>query len=195
MAGIEINQSQSRLQRGFARKQKKLSLRIDMTPMVDLGFLLITFFIFTSSMNEPKAMDLLMPESDGPETPVAKSGAFTVLIDKDAGIYYYEGLPDDNNTTIKKSSLSGIRKELIRKKQEVISNYKPDRACEEKAVANQTAVDDCRQKNLTVLIKPTKDASYQAIVAMLDEMTINKIARYALAEPGARDLELLQLAR
>ncbi|ULT45354.1 biopolymer transporter ExbD [Niabella defluvii] len=104
MAGIEINQSQSRLQRGFARKQKKLSLRIDMTPMVDLGFLLITFFIFTSSMNEPKAMDLLMPESDGPDTPVAKSGAFTVLIDKDAGIYYYEGLPDDNNTTIKKFS-------------------------------------------------------------------------------------------
>ncbi|MCH5683058.1 hypothetical protein LWM68_01415 [Niabella sp. W65] len=45
------------------------------------------------------------------------------------------------------------------------------------------------------MIKPTKDASYQAIVAMLDEMTINKIARYALAEPGARDLELLQLAR
>lgn len=195
MANIDTNQSQSRVQRSFSGKQKRLSVRIDMTPMVDLGFLLITFFIFTSSMNEPKAMDLFMPESDGPETLVAKSGAFTILIDKDAGIYYYEGLPDEAGIKIKKSSLSEIRKELIRKKREVISNYKPDKACEEKAVANQTAVDDCRQKDLTVLIKPTEDASYQAIVAMLDEMTINKIARYVLTEPDARDLELLQSAR
>ncbi|MGE9310681.1 ExbD/TolR family protein [Niabella sp. CJ426] len=191
MANIETNQSQSRVQRGFARKQKRLSLRIDMTPMVDLGFLLITFFIFTSSMNEPKAMDLFMPE-DGPETTTAESGAFTILLDKDAGIYYYEGQPDNSNVEIKKSSLSGIRKELIRKKQEVIKNYKPDKACEEKAVANQTPIDDCRQKALTVMIKPTKDASYSAIVAMLDEMTINKIARYVLTEPDVRDLTLLQ---
>ncbi len=191
MAGIETNQSQSRVQRGFARKQKKASLRIDMTPMVDLGFLLITFFIFTSSMNESKAMDLYMPE-DGPEAPIAESGAFTILIDKDAGVFYYEGQPGSSNVEIKKSSLSDIRKELIRKKQEVIKNYKPDKACEEKAVANQTTLDNCRQKDLMILIKPTADASYQAIVAMLDEMTINKIARYVLIEPNAKDLDLLQ---
>ncbi|MCH5716859.1 ExbD/TolR family protein [Niabella hibiscisoli] len=191
MDNIETNQSQSRVQRGFARKQKRASLRIDMTPMVDLGFLLITFFIFTSSMNDPKTMDLYMPE-DGPETPIAESGAFTILLDKDAGIYYYEGQPANNDVKIKKSSLSDIRKELIRKKQEVIKNYKPDKACEEKAVANQTTLDNCRQKDLTVLIKPTTDASYQAIVAMLDEMTINKIARYVLTEPDAKDLALLQ---
>lgn len=192
MANIDTNQSQSRSQRGFARRQKRLSLRIDMTPMVDLGFLLITFFIFTSSMNEPKAMDLFMPKSEGPETLIPGSGAFTVLIDKNAGIYYYEGLPDEPGIKINKSSLSEIRKELIRKKQEVIKNYKPDKACEEKAVANQTTIDDCRQKDLTVLIKPTQDASYKAIVSMLDEMTINKIARYVLTEPDARDLTLLQ---
>lgn len=194
MASIDTNQSQSRSQRGFAGKQKKISVRIDMTPMVDLGFLLITFFIFTSSMNEPKAMNLFMPK-DGPETSVAESGAFTVLIDKDAGIYYYEGLPDEPGIKIKKSSLSEIRKELIRKKQEVIKNYKPDKACEEQAVANQTTIDDCRQKALNVLIKPTNDANYHAIVAMLDEMTINKIARYVLAEPDSRDLLLLQSAK
>ncbi len=192
MANIDTNQSQSRVQRGGAGKQKRLSVRIDMTPMVDLGFLLITFFIFTSSMNEPKAMDLFMPESKGPEMLIPRSGAFTILIDKDAGIYYYEGLPDEPGIKMKKSSLSEIRKELIRKKQEVINNYKPDKACEEKAVANPTTIDDCRQKALTVLIKPTKDASYKAIVAMLDEMTINKIARYVLTEPDARDLTLLQ---
>ena len=192
MANIDTNQSQSRVQRGFGRKQKRASLRIDMTPMVDLGFLLITFFIFTSSMNEPKAMDLFMPESDGPDTLIPQSGAFTILIDKDAAIYYYEGLPAEGNVAIRKSSLSAIRTELIRKKQEVIRNYKPDKACETKAVANQTAIDDCRQKNLTVLIKPTTDASYKAIVAILDEMTINKIARYVLAEPEAKDLSLLQ---
>lgn len=143
-------------------------------------------------MNEPKAMDLFMPKSEGPETLIPGSGAFTVLIDKDAGIYYYEGLPDEAGIKIKKSALSEIRKELIRKKQEVIKNYKPDKACETKAVANQTTIDDCRQKALTVLIKPTKDASYKAIVAMLDEMTINKIARYVLTEPDAKDLALLQ---
>lgn len=191
MANIATNDSTSLVQRGFARKQKKLSLRIDMTPMVDLGFLLITFFIFTSSMNEPKAMNLLMPK-DSPETPAAESGAFTILIDKGAGIYYYEGQSRNNQTGVVKSSLAGIRKELIRKKQEVIKNYKPDKACEEKAVANQTAIDDCRQKNLTIWIKPTNDASYSAIVAMLDEMTINKIARYVLTEPDSMDLELLQ---
>ncbi|WP_162817929.1 biopolymer transporter ExbD [Niabella yanshanensis] len=195
MANIDTNQSQSRVQRGFTGKQKRLSVRIDMTPMVDLGFLLITFFIFTSSMNEPKAMDLFMPKSEGLETLVAKSGAFTILIDKDAGIYYYEGLPDEAGINIKKSSLSEIRRELIRKKQEVIKNYKPDKACEEKAVANPATIDDCRQKGLTILIKPTQDASYKAIVAMLDEMTINKIARYVLTEPDARDLALLQATK
>lgn len=195
MANIETNQSQNRLQRGFAQKQKRLSLRIDMTPMVDLGFLLITFFIFTSSMNEPKAMDLFMPEDEGPETLISQSGAFTILIDKNDAIYYYEGLPDDGTVSIKKSSLSEIRKELIRKKQEVIRNYKPDKACEEKAVANPTSADDCRQKNLTILIKPTADASYQAIVSIMDEMTINKIARHVLTEPDDKDLALLDSAR
>lgn len=194
MANIETNQSQSRIQRGFAGKQKRLPLKIDMTPMVDLGFLLITFFIFTSSMHEPKAMDLFMPE-EGPEAPAAASGAFTILLDKDAGVYYYEGQPGNSNVKIKKSALSDIRKELIRKKQEVIKNYRPDKACEEKAVANRTTIDDCRQKDLTILIKPTHEASYNTIVAMLDEMTINKIARYVVTEPDARDLALIRSAR
>lgn len=195
MANIATNQSVTRPQRGFAGKLKRGSLRIDMTPMVDLGFLLITFFIFTSSMGEPKAMDLFMPENEGPPTLLAESGAFTILIDQSNRVCYYEGLPDQENLQIKKSSLKDIRNELIRKKLQVVKSYKPDRTCEEKAAANHTTIDDCRQQKLAVLIKPATDADYQTVVALLDEMTINKIARYVLTKPDERELALLQLAR
>src|SRR5688572_32950176 len=76
------------------KKAKKLSTRVDMTPMVDLGFLLITFFIFTATMNEPTTMDLNMPKDTDKEDEVTKakqSGALTVMLGKNDQVYYYEG--------------------------------------------------------------------------------------------------------
>ena len=72
------------------KKAKKLSTRVDMTPMVDLGFLLITFFIFTATMNEPTAMDLNMPKDTDKEeeqTKTKQSGALTVMLAKDNKVY------------------------------------------------------------------------------------------------------------
>lgn len=195
MANVDTNQAVTGQRRGFAGKRKQNSLRMDMTPMVDLGFLLITFFIFTSTLSEPNSMHLFMPKDDGAPTLIPQSGAFNIIVSKDGMLFYYEGLRDADNKNVKKASLKEIRKEIIRKKQDVIARYKPDKACETKAVAIGADVDDCRQKDLVILIKPTTDADYKTIVAVLDEMAINKIARYTLAEPDTAELSVADMVK
>src|SRR5688500_2538487 len=76
------------------KKAKKLNTNVDMTPMVDLGFLLITFFIFTATMSTPSTMRLTMPKDDNkPEdlTEVKESAALTIMMGKNNNIFYYEG--------------------------------------------------------------------------------------------------------
>ncbi|MCH5596517.1 ExbD/TolR family protein [Niabella ginsengisoli] len=122
MASIDINPTATRPQRGFSTRRKTAALRIDMTPMVDLGFLLITFFIFTATMNEPKAMDLFMPKDDGSPTPTSESGALSIIADKGGSIFYYEGKPSADGGNFKKSSLADIRKKIIDKKRKLLPN-------------------------------------------------------------------------
>src|SRR5690606_28792721 len=79
------------------KKSKKLSTRVDLTPMVDLGFLLITFFMFTTTMSKPKAMSINMPDpdktiKDEERNKVKESTAMTILLSKDHRVYYYEGI-------------------------------------------------------------------------------------------------------
>ena len=84
------------------KKAKKMSTKVDMTPMVDLGFLLITFFIFTTTMAQPTAMNLFMPKDvDKPEdqNKVKESGAFTILLGKQDIVYFYEGLDPATEAT------------------------------------------------------------------------------------------------
>src|SRR6185295_13160446 len=94
MASIDSGGGDSGHKKGpGVKKAKKLSTRVDMTPMVDLGFLLITFFIFTATMKSPTTMDLNMPkETDKKdETKIKQSGALTILLGKNDQVYYYEG--------------------------------------------------------------------------------------------------------
>src|SRR5258705_5497897 len=72
------------------RRMKKHSLRTDMTPMVDLGFLLITFFVFTAELSKPSVVKLNMP-IDGPPVLLANSNALTFLLDGNNVVYYYHG--------------------------------------------------------------------------------------------------------
>src|SRR5436189_45117 len=115
------------------KKAKKLSTRVDMTPMVDLGFLLITFFVFTATMSTPTALDLNVPKDikdPKDQTEVKESGVLTIMLGKDNHVFYYEGklLPDGSNFLT--SNFKDIRKEILKKKKDVIDRYVPDPACE-----------------------------------------------------------------
>jgi len=153
------------------KKSKKLSTRVDLTPMVDLGFLLITFFIFTTTMSQPTAMKLFLPkDTDKPEeqNKVKASGALTLLLGKNDQIYYYEGelAPDASN--FKTTSFKEIRKVILDKK----------RATDE--------------KDFVVVIKPDNDANYKNTVDILDEMTINDVKRYAMVDISPVEYSLVQ---
>ena len=153
------------------KKSKKLSTRVDLTPMVDLGFLLITFFIFTTTMSQPTAMKLFLPkDTDKPEeqNKVKASGALSIMLGQKDGVFYYEGelLPDGSN--FKSSNFKEIRDVIINKKK-------------------STSPDD-----FVVVIKPGPEATYKNTVDMLDEMTINDVKRYAMVDIFPTEIDLMK---
>lgn len=155
------------------KKGKKMSTRVDLTPMVDLGFLLITFFIFTTTMSQPTAMKLNLPDDSAtPEeqNKAKASGAFTILLGKNNNVFYYEGILQDNGANFKSSSFKQIRDELIRKKQ-----------------STDTA-------DLVVVIKPSDESNYKNVIDILDEMSINVIKRYALVDISPVEAQLVRLS-
>jgi biopolymer transport protein ExbD len=143
------------------KKSKKMSTRVDLTPMVDLGFLLITFFIFTTTMSQPTAMKLYLPkDADKPEeqNKAKESGVLTLLLGKDNNVFYYEGTLANDASNFKSSNFKDIRDVIIRKKQAT------------------------PEKDLVLIIKPSNECTYKNVVDMLDEMSINLIKRYALVD-------------
>jgi biopolymer transport protein ExbD len=140
------------------KKGKKLSTRVDLTPMVDLGFLLITFFIFTTTMSQPTSMKLFLPKDvDKPDdqNKLKESAAFTVMPAKADNVYYYEGL---DPSKIQTATWKTIRDAILDKKR-------------------RTNPDD-----FMVIIKPDKDATYKNTVDMLDEMKIDEVKRFAMVD-------------
>jgi biopolymer transport protein ExbD len=143
------------------KKGKKQSTRVDLTPMVDLGFLLITFFIFTTTMSQPTAMRLYLPQdTDKPEeqNKLKASGALTLLLGKNDRVYYYEGELAPDGSNFKSASFKEIRDEIISKKKSTVPG------------------------DFMVIIKPDPESSYKNVVDALDEMTINDVKRYAMVD-------------
>ena len=150
------------------RRLTKPNPRTDMTPMVDLGFLLITFFVFTAEMSKPSTLKLYMPKQEGPPTKLAMSNALSVLLDDNDRVYYYHGDWKDAFATnqVFKTSLSvsdGLGK-VVRDKQKWldVNNLKEKR------------------NGLMLLIKPGKGASYKTVIDALDEALINVVSKYAI---------------
>jgi biopolymer transport protein ExbD len=178
----EINTPAAGGNKPGVRKSKKLSTRVDLTPMVDLGFLLITFFIFTTSMSSPKVMKLNMPkDTNDPtkNTEVGNSNALTVIPLDENKIFYYHGFLADalktNTYGVTNYSMSEGLGQIIRTKQAALDRVKPG-----------------NRNELVVMVKPTPEANYQNVVNVLDEFLINEVTRYAIMDitPEEKDIAL-----
>lgn len=167
MAEMEVHDKGGKKGPGV-KKGKKQSTRVDLTPMVDLGFLLITFFIFTTTMAQPTSMNLNMPKDTDKvdeNTKVKESGSLTLMLGKGNVIYYYYGA---DPATMQTTGYKDVRKIILEKKR-------------------KTPAED-----LFLIIKPDKDATYKNAVDILDEMNINDISRYAMVDPSPQEYDMIQ---
>lgn len=159
---------------GKHKKLNKKSTRVDLTPMVDLGFLLLSFFVFTTTMARPTVMHIDMPyDKTTDSSSVCASCALTVLLDSSNRIRYYEGALE-NNPAIKETGFSaqGIRELLLQKKKAVKS-----------ARGNEDA--------FVLIIKPSQSSTFQNFVDIIDEVAIGNIKRYYIDQLSEADKRIL----
>lgn len=143
------------------KKGKKLSTRVDLTPMVDLGFLLITFFVFTTTMSQSTAMNMNEPKDDKEkQLKVKNSGAMTILLGKGNQVYYYYGqlMPETISEEFKSTTFKGIRPLILEKKK-------------------STNIDD-----LMYIIKSDDASTFKNSIDILDEMAISTVPAGHYAE-------------
>jgi len=142
--------------------------------MVDLGFLLITFFIFTTTMSQPTAMKLFLPkDTEKPEeqNKVKESGALTLMLGNENNIFYYEGQLAPDGSNFKSTNFKEIRKIIIDKKRST------------------------DPEDFVVVIKPSPESTYKNTVDMLDEMTINDVKRYALVDISDVEMQFVNASQ
>ena len=165
MAEVQVKDNSGK---GGKVRSKKQAPHVDLTPMVDLAFLLITFFMLVTTFNKPNVMDLGLPAKPKPDAPkpppteIDLSNSISLIIGKDNRIFYHQldqaGL---NEQTLQETSFDreGITK-----------------------VIEQAKARAKDQSKFTVIIKPTDDAVYKNFVDILDEMAINKNEIYGITD-------------
>ena len=157
---------------GNKPRAKKSNLKVDLTAMVDLAFLLITFFMLTTSLTKPKAMDVAMPVGEEPGG-VAESRTMTICLGKNNQAMYYLGAADKPilAATLTNYGNSGLRKAIFETRQYV----------------KQTT-----GKSMIVIIKPAQSSIYENLVNALDEMKITDVQQFAIADIAPKDISLLK---
>ena len=133
----------------------RAALRVDLTPMVDLGFLLITFFVFTTTISQKNVLKLVMPKDSKDSTLVKKSGTLVLLPTGFNKVYFYYG---DDLAMHGPKDMTETRRIILDKKNTV------------------------SQKDFFIIIKPTPDADYSQIVQILNEIIINDVPHYAFSD-------------
>lgn len=149
-------------------RSKKASTKIDMTPMVDLAFLLLTFFMLTTTFNKPQTMEITMPEKPKAEDKlpeVNEKKVVTLILGADDKIYWYHGITDPD-VKVTDFSANGIRKVLLTQSAQI--------------------------PGLIILIKPSEESRYKNMVDILDEMNITNMQRYALVKITDEDKNLVK---
>jgi len=174
MAQIEEKQSNE----GGKVRAKKQSTAVDMTPLADLGFLLITFFMFTTTFSKPNVMGLNMPPKQPPidnpiDDPVIDlTNSISIIIGGDGKLYWHQ--QDKTKLTadqLHETSYSkeGIRNDILAARQRAKT---PD--------------------NFTVIIKPTDESTYENLVNVLDEMEITESSRYGIVDIAPSEIAVYE---
>lgn len=194
MANIDTNNGND----GKKGKPQRKTLRVDFTPMVDMNMLLITFFMFCTTLSIPQVMDIAMPTDTGGEDLRPASKSLTVLLGEDNKVFYYEGLADyEDYTSLKETNSYGLRQVLLKRN---IATVEKMNDLRQKRQQKQISDADFKgqmkelkkKSDITVLIKPTKDSNYRNLVDVLDEMQICGIDKYAIVDPEDGDGFLME---
>jgi len=161
-------------QKAGVRKSKKTSLRVDLTPMVDLGFLLISFFVFTNTLSQSTAMKLATPDDrviiDSSVVPEKKT--LNLMLGADNKTYVYNGL-DLNSIKDVGANTTSIRDAIIEKKNALRNEYGSD-------------------SGMVVLIKPTPSSTYKNVVDAINEMLICNVKTYVLMDATANEVKAMK---
>ncbi len=188
-------------------KQKKMTIHVDFTPMVDMNMLLICFFMLATSMSKPQRMDIAMPTNDKTITEeeknvIADSRAVTVLLGENNELYYYTGQADYDtygNLVETNYDATGLRAFLLSKNRDVvdkIAELKLQRAnleiTEEAYNEESKKVKEESKTMPIVVIKPSEASSYENLVDVLDEMLICSISKYAIVDIDQEDLNMIE---
>jgi biopolymer transport protein ExbD len=176
MSEITSNAGESRPGKG-SRRAKRHSTKVDFTPMVDLGFLLITFFILTSQLQEPKAMSLLMPADGTDGTKSGESTVITVVPLDETNLFYCNG---------------DLQKSLRENTYGVITRSAEIRQIIQKKKIALSASSKFNSEDLMLIIKPAKEANLKSIIDILDEVAINRLKHYAFVDLDVAEEKFLK---
>jgi biopolymer transport protein ExbD len=195
----EISSEGGGKKNGKKARSKKMSTKIDFTPMVDLGFLLITFFMLTTTLSKPQTMEITMPEKDKiiDSTKIKESTAMTIILSEKNRVYYYFGITDPKVEVTSFDPKKGIRQILKERNRPQIDQINVLR---KKLAAKQIDMPEYKKqvgqiksdKNaLMVLIKSDEKSRYKNLIDVLDEMQINDIGKYAIVDITPQEIELI----
>jgi biopolymer transport protein ExbD len=192
--------------KGGKKRAKKQSTRVDMTPMVDLAFLLLTFFVLTATFNKPKSMELTFPAPPPPDQKAEEvKNGITFLLSKDDRIFYYEGefRPEANDkgpkTTIEELNYSqnSLHKYLLEKNKEMQDQIKVLSAKHDKKELQDTTYKrmvrevKANKNSYTYLIKTDDKATYKNVIDIIDELNINVVGKYVMVDMMKPELDLV----
>ncbi|MBS1651259.1 MAG: biopolymer transporter ExbD [Bacteroidetes bacterium] len=206
----EISDSGGGGHKGGKKRAKKQSTRIDMTPMVDLAFLLLTFFVLTSTFSKPKSMELTFPAPPNPNDPKTEiKKGITFLLSKDDRIFYYEGQfrdkPEEGKPATELQELNfsqdgskSLHKFLLDKNEWIRTEIKKlDDKLQNKQIADTTfkrmakTIKADKDRAFTYLIKTDDKATYKNVVDLIDELNFNLVGKYVITDIIKPELDLV----
>ncbi len=174
MAEINTSDGGNKKHKGGARS-KKMSTKVDLTPMVDLAFLLITFFMLTTTLNKPNAMEMNMPKKTNEEerAKVNEELILNLILDKDDKVWSYEGMTAAGLEQTQFSNEDGVRDVIYKKQNKLLKTYGS-------------------KDTMICLIKSTDEAKFKNMVNALDEMDITKVKKFAVQDVQPLEIEAIK---